>query len=130
MTKLNGQIDQKTKGLNDYLYDEQREREKVLEVKNNYQEAGSSDDDDDEEEEANRPNNQQDPFGEETQPKKFNKYDLIANSRHVQLYVIDKEAYLKNMLTFTSDKSVANKYLEKLVVKRMRITIKIIKKNE
>lgn len=97
------------KGLNDYLFDEQREKEKVMDVRSNYRHAGDSSNEEDHTE-----NNENDP-AEEIAPKKFNKYDLIANSRNLELYVIDKEAYLKNMLTFTSDKSIANKYLDELV---------------
>jgi hypothetical protein len=112
------------KGLNDYLFDEQREKEKVLDVKSNYQEAGTSDE---EENEANEENNDMIDDNEKHSstggtehhkpavPKRFNKYDLITNSNNVELYAIDKESYLKSMLTFTSDKSLANKYLEQLV---------------
>lgn len=131
------------KGLNDYLFDEQREKEKVMDVRSSkhYEESGSSDEEAAEEgkneneaggtrSSSNQNRHHMDDEDDEiiegrkkksssndTQPlvKKFNKYDLITNTKQVDLYVIDKEAYLKCMLTFTSDKSIANKYLDKLV---------------
>lgn len=98
-------------------------------MKSNYQEAGTSDE---EENEANEENNDMIDDNEKHSstggtehhkpvvPKRFNKYDLITNSNNVELYAIDKESYLKSMLTFTSDKSLANKYLEQLVDKKYR----------
>lgn len=87
-----------------------------MDVRSHYQEAGSSNDEDESAEASQLANAaENNGAGDETLPKKFNKYDLVTNSKLVELYVIDKDAYLKNMLTFTSDKSVANKYLDKLV---------------
>ena len=47
--------------------------------------------------------------------KKPNSYHLIANSKQAECYIVDKEVYLKYMLTFTTDKSLVNKYLDDLV---------------
>ena len=47
--------------------------------------------------------------------KKSNSYHLITNSKYAECYIVDKEMYLKFMLTFSSDKTLINKYLDDLV---------------
>jgi hypothetical protein len=47
--------------------------------------------------------------------KKPNSYHLITNSKYAECYIVDKEMYLKFMLTFSSDKTLINKYLDDLV---------------
>ena len=89
--------------------------------------SGGDDDDDDEDDddEAAHKSSSLTVLGDATQwlatceravnSKKPNKYHLIANSAYVECYVIDKSAYLKQMLAFSSDKSVLNQYLDDLV---------------
>ena len=47
--------------------------------------------------------------------KRPNSYHLITSSKYAECYIVDKEIYLKYMLTFTSDKTRVNKYLDDLV---------------
>jgi hypothetical protein len=47
--------------------------------------------------------------------KKPNSYHLITNSKYAECYIVDKEMYLKFMLTFSSDKTLINKYLDDLL---------------
>lgn len=44
-----------------------------------------------------------------------NKYNLIVDSKYAECYIIEKETYLKYMLSFTSDKTIINKYLDQMV---------------
>lgn len=88
------------------MFDEQREKEKIMEVSTAY----LSDADD------GGPKKKITLEEEyELEKKKPNSYHLITNSKSAECYVIDKEIYLKYMLTFTTDKSLINKYLDDMV---------------
>lgn len=55
---------------------------------------------------------------EEIEDKKkteSNKYHLIVDSKFAECYIIEKESYLKYMLSFTTDKTIINKYLDQMV---------------
>jgi hypothetical protein len=94
-------------GLSDYLFDEQREKEKIMEVSTAYLS------DADEDGGAKKKITLEEEY--ELEKKKPNNYHLITNSKSAECYVIDKEIYLKYMLTFTTDKSLINKYLDDMV---------------
>ncbi|CAF0838277.1 unnamed protein product [Brachionus calyciflorus] len=79
-------------GLSDYLFDERRERDKFNLANSGFYE-GSNDYD---------------------ETSETNKYHLIVDSKYAECYVIDKELYLKYMLSFTTDKTIINKYLDQM----------------
>ena len=103
-------------GLSDYLFDEQREQEKIMKITREY------DEDSDDEILSSNPSRtsqdyekQLDKFERQVNSKRPNKYHLITNSKNAECYIIDREAYLKNFLTFTTDKTLINKFLDDLV---------------
>lgn len=84
------------KGLSETLFDEKRKLDKK-----NF--SSSS-------------NYEQEAENEDPESNPTNKYNLITDSKFAECYIIDKEVYLKHMLTFTTDKSVMNKYIDELVI--------------
>jgi len=103
-------------GLSDYLFDEQREQEKIMKVAKEYNE------DSDDDILSSNPSRssidytkQIDRFERQVNSKRPNKYHLITNSKYAECYIIDREAYLKNFLAFTTDKTMINKFLDDLV---------------
>ena len=87
------------------MFDEQREQEKIMETAKTYVVEEESDE--------IKCTNIEEEY--EIERKKPNSYHLIANSKFAECYIVDKEVYLKYMLTFTTDKSLINKYLDDMV---------------
>ena len=92
-------------GLNDFLYDIRKEREQMLDIpgKKVSKATENYEDIDINEEDCSQKSAESNP------------YYLVCNSRRLDCYVIDRNAYIKNMLGFTTDKSLINKYLDRVV---------------
>ncbi len=88
------------KGLNDYLYDLQREQRQMLNIsgQKKHQEE----------------NDTEESFSQNTKP---NTYFMVSYSQKFECYIIKREFYLKYMLGFTNDKTRINSYLDELVCK-------------
>ena len=86
------------KGLNDYLYDLQREQRQMLNI-SGQKHLDESDG--------------EDSFSTNSKP---NNYFLVSYSQKSECYIIKREFYLKHMLGFTNDKSRINSYLDELVL--------------
>ena len=102
------------KGLSEYLFDEKREHEKILDsvqpttrstTRTSTYLLNDEDEDDDDDVIKN----------DLIDPNKPNNYHLITKSTYADCYMIDKENYFKYMLTFSSDKSQINQYLDEMV---------------
>ena len=106
------------KGLNDYLYDIQREREQMLDgAQKQSWNFDLNDDLNDLNKNINNNTRKGDDLFDDPFPKGIdpNVYYLVNSSQMLECYVINREAYLKNMFAFTTDKSLINKYLDQLV---------------
>ena len=79
------------KGLSETLFDEKSKRDKLNLSNSTYYEDESE--------------------NKDPESNASNKYNLITDSKYAECYIIDKETYLKFMLTFTTDKTIINKYL-------------------
>ena len=55
------------------------------------------------------------PLENEEMDASMNSYYLIVNSLRLDVYVINKQAYIKLMYSFSDDKSRITNYLDKLV---------------
>ena len=112
------------KGLGEYLYDEQRKTELLVEMPTLNKKGNT----------ANSIPRQQSDYDlinsyMKAETEKFNletsdiikcnkqrNFYLISNSMHTECFVINKELYLKYMLNFAcNDRNKINKYLDSLV---------------
>ncbi|RNA03358.1 hypothetical protein BpHYR1_004790, partial [Brachionus plicatilis] len=83
-------------GLSDFLFDEKRQKENLDLSNSNYLQ------------------NQEEIEANDSIMTESNKYHLIVDSKFAECYIIDKESYLKYMLSFTTDKTIINKYLDQM----------------
>jgi hypothetical protein len=104
--------------LNEYVYDEERDADRLVGIPARVNLTRSH---------KLKMHLKNDEF-EEAELETENRYNMIASSKQVECFYINKFGYLKQMYSLTDDKRVAGNYIDKLVrfiLKKNKLNLKL-----
>jgi hypothetical protein len=93
------------KGLNEYVFDEERESDRMIGIPAHVNLIRSH------KIKMHLKSNEL----EEAELEANNRYNMVASSKQVECYFVNKLGYLKHMYSLTSDKREAGKFIDRLV---------------